>query len=437
MSLPAEESGDGADVEDALADSFFRLQTANLVSVLTRAFGIGLIDTVEDMVQEAMLEAVRNWRIQGVPRNPAAWLHRVARNRVIDALRRQRGTSLLAPEELPAAPTRISFAEAAIQDSLLVMMFACCHPGLNRDSRLALTLKVLCGLGDQEIARGMLVSPAAAKRRVTRAKRYLQLNQVRLAPPGPEELQARLDTVHDVLYLMFNEGHSATRGDSPLRVDLCEEAARLCHLLCQSPLAQPGTRALMALMAFHAARFDARLEGQGAAVLLEDQDRSLWDQKLIESGEFWLAQSCGGSGVSRFHLEAGIAQLHCRAASVEATNWPAIVRLYDRLLQMQPSPFYRLNRAIALSRTGSEREALQLLSAEDLAEALRDYPFYHCALATLQQQQGMRQQACRAWEAALNLVHTAHDRCWIEQQLANCRSGENGTDLSNETPPVL
>ena len=409
---------------EELVENFFRLESASLVAVLTRAFGFPLIDVVEDMVQQAMLEALRVWRINGVPDNPAGWLHRVARNKIIDVLRHDRKRDRNSVEalavELPGDQFML-FDSDELQDSLLRMIFACCHPTLDRQSQLALTLKVLCGLGDQEIGRGLLISASAAKKRVTRAKQHLQLNQFSLDLPVPEKLMQRLETVHEVLYLMFNEGYSATRGDLPVRIDLCEEAVRLCHLLCESDLGLPTTRALLALMLFHAARFESRLNDSGSHVLLADQDRSLWDRDMMRVAEYWLVRSAEG-GVSRFHLEAGIARIHCNATSIAETDWDGIVRHYDALLKFDNSPIYTLNRAVALGQLGRVEEGISALRSIERNQSLKRYPLFHCAMADLLVQSNRPDQAIEHWQLALNNIHASHDKKLIEARIAKTQS---------------
>lgn len=417
-----------------LADDFFRRESANLIAVLTRAFGFVSIELVEDAVQEAMVQALQSWRQGVVPANPAAWLHRVAKNRLISALRRAGRSSGLEDEDWVAATERVRFEPDEIEDSLLGMIFACCHPILERESQLALTLKILCGLGDHEIGRALFASPGAIKRRVSRAKQALAKDGIPLGVPDGPELLSRLDVVHEVLYLLFNEGYSASRGELPVRIDLCEEAARLTHLLCESEFAQPATRALLALMLYHAARLESRTGDDGAIVLLGDQNREAWDWKMIGVAESWFERSAGGESISRFHLEAGIARHHCIASSVDTTDWSAIVRHYEILLQLYPSPLYRLNRAVGLGQLGERDEALHELQAMDQQEVLAEYPLLHCALADLLMKSGDRAAARHHLRRALVHVHVPKERELIESRL---RQGQEEPSTSaTEEPPM-
>ena len=239
------------------------------------------------------------------------------------------------------------------------MIFACCHPMLARENQLALTLKTLCGFGISEIARALLVNEETIKKRLQRATKDLIDHHISLDPPDATQLIERLDAVHQVLYLIFNEGHSSSKGEAAIRTDLCEDAAYLCHLLCLHPhCSTPTTRALMALMLFHAARLDARLDDQGCLLLMEDQDRARWDQRLIQRAKEFLDQSAEGTVVSIFHLEAGIAMYHCSATTYADTDWPAILRLYDAMLTIHRSPVYLLNRAIVVAEIAGPRAGI-------------------------------------------------------------------------------
>src|SRR5262249_21984895 len=254
------------------------------------------------------------------------------------------------------------FFDSEIEDSQLSMMFACCHPRLARENQLALTLKALCGFGNAEIARALLVSEETLKKRLQRATRDLSEQHIAPEPPPVSDLAGRLDAIHQVLYLLFNEGYSASDGETAIRVDLCEEAARLCHLLCSQPrFSTPATHALMALMLFHSARLDARLDQRGSILLMEDQDRGKWDHGLIRRAQEFLNESASGNLVSTHHLEAAIACLHCTARSYAETDWPAILRLYNALIAIHRSPVYLLNRAIVVAQIDSPRAGIAAL----------------------------------------------------------------------------
>ena len=406
---------------EQLVEHFMRHEATGLVAALTRAFGFSLIDVVEEMVQESLLEALRSWRIRGVPENPSAWLRRVARNKVIDAMRRGRTQAELSDAQLVELPGRgqaiVRLEPDELQDGLLRMIFACCHPMLDRRSQLALSLKVLCGLGDHEIARGLMVNTEAARKRVARAKRQLQLARISLELPPPALLAERMDAVHEVLYLMFNEGYSPTRGAKPVRIDLCEEAARLCHLLCTAEIGLPATRALLALILFHAARLESRTGEHGQALLLEEQDRSLWDRDMIQIAESWFHRSASGADLTKYHLEAGIAKFHCDADSLDETDWNAIHRHYELLAQLFPSPLYRLNQAIVLGKLNRAVDGLAILSELEHERLLDNYALLYCAIASLQFDLGELDKARTSWQRALKLVTSDHERSLIQSKL--------------------
>ena len=405
-----------------LVEHFFRHESANLLAVLTRAFGVRYLDLVEDKVQEAMLHAVEVWGRRGIPANPAGWIYRVARNRVLDALRREkihrRALALThQTEEAIESLVELWLTEDRLPDSLLRMIFVCCHPALDRRSQIAMTLKILCGFSLSEIARGLLISPEAAKKRVQRAKATLKERQLSLDLPPADELQRRLTAVHDVLYLLFNEGYSTSHGHEPLRDDICEEAARLCHLLCEhEAFSTPETRALLALMLAHAARLEARVDQDGATVLLADQDRSQWDRSLIRHAGFWLERSKTKTP-SRFHLEAAISLTHCHAASVAETDWPLIVRYYDALLAIHDSPLYILNRAIARGEAGEVDIALSELESIRGLREMRGYFLLDCAVGRLHELGSNTAAAIEAYSAARAAAAAPHERALLEKKL--------------------
>ncbi|QEG24166.1 RNA polymerase sigma factor [Mariniblastus fucicola] len=415
------ESTDSPESADSLVEHFFRHEHANLVSVLSRVFGLARLELIEETVQAAMLQAMNSWKQNGLPKNPAAWIHRVAKNRILDELRREEVfrramAEVVVPSESPEQLVDHWLEEAELPDSLLRMIFVCCHPVLDRQSQIALTLKVLCGFGVHEIARGLLLNPENVKKRIQRAKQKLARESIAIELPAASELQERLSAVHDTLYLMFNEGYSTSRGSDPIRDDLCEESARLCHLLCNSELGSRTSFALLALMLYHGSRLESRKDEDGETVLLEDQDRAKWDRNLILIADRWMQRA--GLPESRFHLEAAIAMLHCRAQSVEATDWNAIVSLYDRLLELHASPVYRLNRAIALAQRGDEAEAMRELSWLDQSNQIRESFLLDCAIAKVHELAGEKTAAVDRLLLALSRDVADHERELIKRKIA-------------------
>ena len=414
-----------------LVEHFFRHEYANLVSVLTRAFSFSRINMVEDMVSSAIVEAMDSWKQKGIPDSPAAWIHRVARNRILDSIRREKTHQKAMAFSGAIKDGKFSnhelldrwLDESSLPDSLLRMMFVCCHPMLDRKSQIALTLKILCGFSVAEIARGLLMTEEAVKKRIQRAKAQLAQSNIAIEFPAPDQLQSRLSVVNDVLYLMFNEGYSTTHGVEPIRDEVCEEAARLCHMLCEhETLSTPASRALLSLMLFHASRLDARTDSLGNIVLLGDQDRTKWDRKLIDVADRWWIKSVDEMPC-RFHFEALITRMHCKASSVEETDWPKIVQLYDMLVESYPSPIYRLNRAIAVAQSGDlERANDELESLRDGGE-LKDYFLLDCASAHIHSLAGKVGAAIDAYLAALSCCPADHQKSLIERQLTKLQEG--------------
>lgn len=410
-----------SDSAGQLVEHFFRHESAKLIAVLTRAFGFQRLDLIEDAVQAAMMEAMQAWSAQGVPANPAAWIHRAAKNRVFDALRRdatyQHALTVIGHSTDDQTELVDQWlGEEQIPDSLLRMMFVCCHQALDRKTQIALTLKVMCGFSLEEIGRAVFLSRETVKKRIQRAKRVLVEAQVQIQLPEPDQLIKRLDVVHDVLYLLFNEGYSTSDRVEPIRDDVCEEAVRLCYLLCQSPLATAASKALLALMLFQASRLDSRIDEAGVAVLLEDQDRTRWDQRLISMGQCWLAQSKTDCPTV-LHLEAAIAMQHCVAPSVEKTDWKLIATLYGRIQEQTNSPLYALNKAIAIGQSGDLSNALEQLHALEIKPGLANYHLLDCAIARVLEQQGDQEAAVSYYRQALTKNPAPHERELIERRL--------------------
>jgi RNA polymerase sigma-70 factor (ECF subfamily) len=408
-----------------LVEHFFRHEAGRLVSVLIRIFGWRHFDLVEDMVQATLTDALEAWHIR-VPDNPAGWVHRIAKNKILDALRRDKIAERALSAWAAAHAVREDgfdqlFVDSEIENSQLRMMFACCHPHLARENQLALTLKALCGFGNLEIAHALLVTEETIKKRLQRATGDLVERQIALEPPAADELSERLDGVHQVLYLLFNEGYSSTEGDKAIRADLCEEAARLCHLLCSHRrFSTPATLALMALMLFHAARLDARLDQGGSLLLMEEQDRDQWDHQLMRRAKEFLDQSAEGKAISPYHLEAGIAYHHCTAPSYAETDWPAILRFYDALLTVHRSPVYQLNRAIVVAQIDGPRAGIGALEEAGADSALRHYHLFDATLGEFYRRAGDMTRARQHFEAARKKTSSPFDRELIDRRLAMC-----------------
>ncbi len=361
-----------------LLEHLFRHQAGRIVSYLTRALGPAHLDLAEESVQEAMLRAMQSWPYQGVPENAAAWLFRVAHNSALDALRHKR----IAGEKTDAILTEFSratipvpddpYIEEQLRDDELRMIFMCCHPEFSREARVALSLKTVGGLSVREIAGAFLADEATIAQRLVRAKRQIRESGLTLDMPPLAERKERLQSVLEVIYLIFNEGYAAHEGEDLIRRDLCEEALRLGLRVASSSIATPAVQALVSLMALQAARLPARVDESGDLVLLEFQDRSRWDQRLIALGFRHFDLSIAGEEVSEYHVQAAIAATHARATDPLSVDWPLILSMYDELVEMNPSPVVRLNRAVAVAKVRG--------SAAGLAEPRRGWPSWmRCA----------------------------------------------------------
>lgn len=396
------------------ADHAFRHAYATLVSRLARQFGFHRIEAAEDAVQSALMAALRTWPRSGMPDEPQAWLYRVARNQLIDALRRHGHGDLsiedaFNADDAPAAEPATADArfEQEIGDDELRMLFVCADEAIPLESQLVLALKVLCGFSTREIALRLLTSEENVYKRLSRARDRLREIGPSLDTPLPPVLQARRGAVLQMVYLLFNEGYSSATPDRLIRRELCDEAMRLGRLIVEHPASASASAegdALMALMLLHAARFEARVDGNGGLLLLEDQDRSRWDVALIHEGLKWLERAARGEVFTRYHAEAAVAAQHCIAPSFERTDWPEIVRLYQALERLSPSPLHTLNRAIAVSEWQGPAAGLAVLQAIKPPGWLAGYYLWDATLGELQRRTGRldeaRQHLLRAIESA-------------------------------------
>jgi RNA polymerase sigma factor (sigma-70 family) len=361
-------AGPAAPAAPLLVEHFFRHEYGRLVALLTRKVGTRHLARVEDAVQGAFLTALTAWTASGIPDEPGAWLYRVAVNSLIGDLRR--GAGRLRILEAAAGAARWSVESqppplaGEIADDMLRMLFVCCDEAVPRESRLVLALKTLCGFSTGEIALRLFTSEANVYKRLARARARLRRAPLERDTPALEALTSRLPSVHAVLYLLFNEGYLSTHTDRAIRGELCDEAIRLATLLAEHPVGSvPETFALLALMHLHAARLAARQDGDGGLLLLEEQDRALWDRKRMADGARWLARSASGDVFSRYHAEAAIAAEHDFAPSFAQTRWAEIARLYAMLERIDPSPLHAMNRAIAVAECQGAEAGLAVLLA--------------------------------------------------------------------------
>lgn len=402
-----------------MIEHLFRRSSGRLVAALTRVLGSEHLSLAEDAVQDALVSALRQWSIHGEPDDPEAWLYRVARNRAIDHLRRD-AKSCAIPDELSVRPAARGGFAHELDDDELQMMLMCCHPALPEESRVALTLKTVCAFSVDEIARGFVTKSETIAQRIVRAKRTIRERPIAMTMPSRHEMPARLESLLQVLYLMFNEGYSASGGDELVRRDVCAEAIRLTRAIAGHAVASsPAAHALLALMLLQAARTPARVDAAGELILLEEQDRSRWDPAMIAEGIRELERSAAGDVVTRYHTEAAIAACHAVAPSVEETDWPHIVELYDELLAAYPSPVVALNRAIAIAMVEGPEAGIAQIEAID---ALRDYLPKFVAAGELSLRAGDAARAAGHFARALELPSTSAEKRYLLRKLEQCRS---------------
>ncbi len=411
-----------------LAEHLFRHEAGRMVSSLVRVLGLRQLALAEDAVQDALLRALETWRFGALPRNPAAWLMRCARNRALDLVRRQ-GVSARVERELseavnaiePPEPDLPDAAARALPDDELRLMFSCCAPELAPASQVAVILKYLCGFSVHEIAQAFLSTEAAVEKQLYRARAVLEQGGSLYDVTDREQARERLPSLHEAVYLLFNEGFHGGHPQEAVREDLCGEALRLAELLGRLPAtAGPETQALLALLCFHAARLGARVAEDGSLLLLAEQDRSRWDRGLVSEGFRRLDASAEGDRLSPWHLEAAIAAEHAAAPSFERTDWRAIRRLYDLLLAARPSPVVALNRAIAVGMADGPEAGLRALAGIDGRERLSRQPFLGAAVAEFELRSGRPARAADALRAALLVARNPAEEAVLARKLAAC-----------------
>jgi RNA polymerase sigma-70 factor, ECF subfamily len=411
----------------AAVEEIYRTESRRVLATLIRL--LGDFELAEDALQEAFAAAVRDWPSKGLPDNPRAWLVSAGRFRAIDAIRRrtlhdEKMAHLdgpLAGEGGGRAPSEPDGWDGQdVADDQLRLIFTCCHPALARHAQVALTLREVCGLTTEEIARAFLTPPPALAQRIVRAKRKIRDARIPYEVPHHSELQERLDAVLAVIYLVFNEGYSASFGASVTRADLTGEAIRLGRLLVEL-LPEPEAKGLLALMLLNESRRTARSTPDGEIVLLEDQDRSLWDREQIAEGVRLVEESLGSRRIGPYTLQAAISAVHAEAPSAEATDWPQIVALYDVLGRAAPSPVVALNRAVAVAMRDGPESGLALIDGLLEKGELDDYHLAHAARADLCRRLGRRAEARASYGRALALSRQEPERRFLERRLEELR----------------
>lgn len=411
---------------DQTVSHLFRQASGKMVAVLVKIFGTENYALAEDVVQDALLSGLETWKFNGIPDNPEAWLFRVAKNKAIDIIRRKKYLTDADFSDPGQQPTTAGdmldrhWQEQSIKDDFLAMMFACCHPGISPENQVTFILKSLCGFSTREVARAFLTTEDTISKRLYRTKEFFRAHRIRPQIPPLAQLSDRLDAVLNSLYLLFNEGYSATQHEQLIREDIIAQAMYLCQcLLDHAHTRQPRTAALMALFSFHAARVRSRLHANGTIVPLSQQDRQQWDKSLIATGNEWLNKAAVGATFSPFHLEAAIAYEHCIAPGYTATNWKRILSYYDALLQLTKDPIILLNRSVALLEYAGAPAALQSLEALEGHRRLNRYYLYHAVLGEIYKRMGEKDKAVACFERARLLTAAQQEQEFLTAKIAD------------------
>lgn len=415
---------------ESLVDHFFRHEAGKIVSVLTKIFGTSNLDLAEDVVQDALVEALDHWQYNGVPDNPSAWLFRVAKNKALNIVNREgsrrkyeSAVTHLMKSEMTAEPALSHlFSEQEIQDDQLRMIFTCCHPDISPDSQIALALKTLCGFSIPEIARAFLTSEENINKRLVRARQTIRDSKLPFEVPQGKDLDRRLNVVLETIYLLFNEGYSASRGEEVIRYEVCEEAIRLCQIIIAGSAIQrkETVHALAALMFLNAARFKARQNSEGNLLTMAEQDRSLWDRQMIGIGLTHLSQATQNESISIFHILAAISAQHCISPDYESTDWKNILSLYDSLAILDNSPVVLLNRAIALAKVEGPETALEELAKIKDNPSLKSYYLFYSTQAEFFIHAKQYREAVVALKKAIQLAPLEAEKALLNRKLQLC-----------------
>ncbi|MEP7323728.1 MAG: sigma-70 family RNA polymerase sigma factor [Saprospiraceae bacterium] len=411
---------------DQITDDLFRRESGKITSVLISIFGIKQLELAEDIVQDSFVSAINNWRLNGMPDKPAAWLMQVAKNKAIDHLRKNRRQIDLdiSDQEKTLIQSGYTFEpvfnhiweQIKIEDEMLQMMFACCHEKISVENQITLMLKTLCGFSTLEISRALITSEDTISKRLYRTKEFFRTNHIK---PGQSDIfyESKLDSVLKAVYLLFNEGYLSTHSDQSIRKDLIHQAIYLGSILCDHPKTNSAkVYATMSLMCFHAARLNSRLDSSGDIILLAQQDRSLWDQALIARAMMYLDQSATGDQITSYHLEAAIAYEHCIAPTYEQTNWKKILQFYDWLESIQPNPIVALNRLVAFSKCHSVTSTLEALKQSSFLTQWQAQPVYHALLGDLNATTNII-KAQEHYREAFELTHSTAEKKLMQKKI--------------------
>jgi RNA polymerase sigma-70 factor (ECF subfamily) len=413
-----------------LVDHLFRHESGKLVSVLTRIFGADNLELAEDVVQDSLIDAINHWTYKGVPENPSAWLFTVAKNKALNIINKEKYKRKYSSdvahflESMWTAEPALNhiFSEQQILDDQLRMMFTCCHPAISVDSQVALTLKTLCGFSISEIAKAFVTTDENINKRLVRARQKIREDKIPFEVPEGQLLESRLDAVLETIYLLFNEGYSASTGNEIIRFELCEEAIRLAQIIVDQQILKEKSHvhAMLSLMYLNASRFKSRTDGKGNILTMAEQDRSLWDASLMQQGFYHLEKSTGHGTLSLYHILAAISAHHCAARDFESTNWTGILALYDNLIKIDASPVVSLNRAIVVAKVNGPKKGLAELQKLKETSALESYHLFHSTLAEFYIQINDFENASRSLEKAIELSPLQAEKELLKKKLDQC-----------------
>lgn len=411
-----------------LTDHLFRHEAGKMVAVLTKIFGTENLETAEDVVQQTFIDAINVWKFKGIPDHPSAWLFRVAKNKAIDIIRRNKHSvqydfsdsdrALLTSEYTLATTMENLWKEELITDDMLRMMFACCHPEISEENQITLILKTLCGFSTAEIAKTFLTSEDTVSKRLYRTKEFFRQHKIKLEIPSQSEIKNRTEAVLNSIYLLFNEGYNSTQAENLIRKDLIDEAMMLCKLLTENVHTQiPEAYALMALMCFHSSRNESRLTAEGEIILLPYQDRGKWNSDLVKEGNAYMNKAAFGDSISTYHLEAAIAYEHCTANSFAKTNWPQILNYYEMLCKISASPVTELNKVVAVMMVHGATVAFDTLQHIADRQKLETFYLYHSLLGEINSRLNNSFAAKKNFETAIGLTKSAAERKMLQEKI--------------------
>jgi RNA polymerase sigma factor (sigma-70 family) len=418
----------GKEEVNQLMDHLYRHEAGKLVAVLTGVFGPSNLELAEDVVHDSLVEAMKHWPYKGVPKDPSAWLYKVAKNKALTILNREKYQKQYVAahkeeESRTDAPINDDlFGEPAVEDDQLRMIFTSCHPSLSKDSQIALTLKTLCGFSISEIAHAFFTTDDTINKRLVRARQKIRAAGIPFEVPRANEMEGRVEAVLETLYLVFNEGYSASSGSEMIRYELCEEAIRLAEMIAahQGIQNKENLYALLALMFLNASRFRSRLGKNREILTLAEQDRSMWDAMLIQKGLGYMQKAAANERLSIYHILAAISACHCAAADFESTNWRAILDLYDLLLLIDGSPLVQLNRSVALARVAGLEKAIEELKQLRSDPSVGSYHLLYATEGEFYFELKQFSKAADAYKRAIMLSPLQPEKELLQKKLKDC-----------------